>query len=203
MRTLFLLTAGIIGYLSGSVSVAVILSRRVFGGDVREQGSGNAGATNVARVFGMRAGLITLVGDVLKTVLSMFLGGLLAGAEGSAAAGAACMLGHCFPLFFQFRGGKGVSVGAAIAGYLDWRLIPIILVVFLVVYFCCRKVSLGSMLGAVTFPVTMFIFGGYPWFEFVLAGGVALLLIFQHRSNIRRLISGTESEFRPSEHKKP
>ena len=145
MRTLTLLTAGIIGYLLGSVSAAVILSRRVFGGDVRKQGSGNAGATNVARVFGMRAGLLTLAGDVLKTALSMFLGGLLAGAEGSAVAAAACMLGHCFPLYFQFHGGKGVSVGAAIATYLDWRLILIILAVFLIVYFCCRKVSLASM----------------------------------------------------------
>lgn len=197
MRILTLLTAGIVGYLLGSVSIAVILSRRFFGGDVREQGSGNAGATNVARVFGMRAGLITLAGDVLKTVLSMLIGGLLAGPEGSALAGAACLAGHCFPLFFHFHGGKGVSVGAAIALYTDWRLLVIVLAVFIILYLCFRKVSLGSMAGGVTLPIAMLILGGFAWYELALGVLVALLLVYMHRSNIRRLIDGTESDFKP------
>ena len=99
------------GYLLGSLSMSIILSRAVLGEDVRRKGSGNAGATNMARVYGLKAGALTLGGDVLKASLSMLIGWLLLGDVGLALGGIASLVGHCFPVYYNFRGGKGVSVG--------------------------------------------------------------------------------------------
>ena len=104
----------LIAYLLGSFCASIPLSRRCCGGDVRLYGSGNAGATNMARVYGLKAGLATLLLDMLKTVAAMLLGEYFMGGAGKAVAGAFCIIGHCFPLYFEFRGGKGVSVGAAL-----------------------------------------------------------------------------------------
>ena len=114
-ETLRLLLSGILGYLIGSVSLSIVLSNLLYHRDVRTQGSGNAGATNAARVFGLSAGVLTFLGDFLKTLLALWLGKLLAGENGILAAGALALLGHCFPVYFHFKGGKGVSCGAAIA----------------------------------------------------------------------------------------
>ena len=104
----------LIAYLLGSFCASIPLSKRVYGGDVREKGSGNAGATNMARVYGMKAGLATFAADAVKTVAAMLIGSKLGGVSGEAVAGAACIIGHCFPVYFSLRGGKGVSVGAAL-----------------------------------------------------------------------------------------
>ena len=190
------------GYLLGSVSVAVVLTKLLYGGDVREQGSGNAGATNVARVFGFSAGLWTLLGDVIKTLLSMFIGKLIFGDMGAAAAALGCILGHCWPVYFGFRGGKAVSVGAAIAIFLDWRLILLLVVVFFVVFFLFRRVSLSSNACAVSYPFGMLILGGFPWYEMLLACIILVLVTFKHRENIKRLIQGTEPKFKAGKSKK-
>ncbi len=184
------------GYLLGSVSVAIVLTRRK-GGDVRDKGSGNAGATNVARVYGIWVGLATLVGDGVKTALAMLLvGRLLAGEPGMAAAAFGCLLGHCFPLYFGFKGGKAVSVGAAIGICLDWRLFLIILGVFLVLAFSTKRVSVGSMAAAAAFPVGMLILGGFPWYSLALGCFITVFVIFMHRGNLQRLLKGTEPEFK-------
>lgn len=99
----------IIAYLLGSVCASIPLSKRCMGEDIRQKGSGNAGATNAARVFGLKAGLVTLALDMAKTVAAMLIGKVLAGVTGEALSGAMCIIGHCFPLYFGFRGGKGVS----------------------------------------------------------------------------------------------
>ena len=114
MNILKYLLVIVVGYLLGSLSISVILSRNVMGSDVRSHGSGNAGATNMARVFGMKAGVMTLAGDMLKALIAMWLGKLLLGDIGLAVSGIACIVGHCFPVFHDFKGGKGISVGAAI-----------------------------------------------------------------------------------------
>ncbi|MBQ6540563.1 MAG: glycerol-3-phosphate acyltransferase, partial [Oscillospiraceae bacterium] len=119
-------------YLLGSISIAVLLSRFVKHEDVREKGSGNAGATNVARVYGFKFGLATLFGDVAKTLVAALIGFLLMGKPGISIACAACIIGHCWPVFFGFKGGKGVAVGAAIIGVVDWRVLIIALGVFLI-----------------------------------------------------------------------
>ena len=187
------------GYLLGSVSFSIIFSR-LKGRDVREQGSGNAGATNMARSFGLGAGFLTLAGDFLKAVIVMAVGRALAGDWGLMAGGAACITGHCFPVFYHFRGGKGISVGAAIGLAIDWRVFVGIVAVFLIAAFLSRKVSLGSFCAAVAVIVLSLVFA-VPLPRLLLAVYAALLAIFQHRANLRRLAEGTEPDFKAAKPK--
>ena len=185
------------GYLLGSLSMSIILSRAVLGEDVRRKGSGNAGATNMARVYGLKAGALTLGGDVLKASLSMLIGWLLLGDVGLALGGIASLVGHCFPVYYNFRGGKGVSVGAAVALAIDWRVFLSIVLVFALAAFLSKKVSLGSACAAVAISITSLIFQvSTP--KLILAVFGMLLVVFQHRENIKRLINGTEPDFKPA-----
>ena len=186
----------LLGYLLGSVMVGVILTKRFFGGDVRSQGSGNAGATNVARVYGWKAGLLTLLGDALKTAAAMLLGRLLAGMTGETAAAFGCLLGHCFPLFFHFRGGKAVSVSAAIGFLFSRKLFLMLLIAFFLMFLLTRRISVCSMSAALVFPLGMLSIGGFPWYAILLGCFITVLVIFMHRANIKRLLKGTEPEFR-------
>ena len=187
----FLLIA-LISYLLGSFCASIPLSRHCCGGDVRMYGSGNAGATNMARVFGLKAGLATLLLDVLKTVIAMPLGG----EAGKAFAGAFCIIGHCCPLYFGFRGGKGVSVGAALGLMTGLPALGIIMAVFFAGAVISRKVSLGSVLAAVSLPAASWLTGAGKEMLIMNAFSAALV-VFMHRGNIARLIKGTEPDFRP------
>ena len=196
MNVLLGTLAAVLGYLLGSVSFSVLLSKRHFHTDVRTQGSGNAGATNVARVFGMRAGVVTLLCDMAKTAAAMGVGQLLCGDVGLALAGGACLIGHCWPVFFGFRGGKGVSVGAAIGLLIDWRVLLIIVAVFALGMLLTRIVSVGSMLAAFALPIASLIVGvSVP--KLVLAIFTGALVIFMHRANIGRLLRHEEAPFHP------
>lgn len=184
------------GYLLGSVSSAIIYIKKKYHVDVREEGSGNAGATNVARTHGLQAGLITLGFDMVKTALSALIGWWLLGETGVAVGCAAALTGHCWPIYFNFRGGKGVSVSACIALLLDWRFFLILLVLFFATFFLSKRVSVCSITAA----------AAYPWIYLLLHPGMSpafylclyimVLVIVFHRSNIRRLIRGEEPEFR-------
>ena len=185
----------VLGYLLGSLSVSVLLSRGVLGEDVRSKGSGNAGATNMARVYGLKAGFLTLGGDMLKALIAMWVGNLLLGDNGLAAAGIASIVGHCFPIFHSFKGGKGISVGAAIGLAIDWRVFVFIIAVFLIGAFLSRKVSLGSLCAAVAITVASLLFHvSTP--KLILAICAMCIAIYQHRGNIERLRSGTEADFK-------
>lgn len=187
----------VIGYLFGSFSVSVLISKFVLRDDVREHGSGNAGATNVARVFGMKAGLLTLAGDMLKTAAAGLLGLWLAGRTGLVVGCAGCLIGHCWPVFFRFRGGKGVAVAGAIALLLDWRLFLILAAVFFLVFALSKRVSLCSISAAVCYPIAYALLhrGMSPALWLCLL--VCVLVIFMHRDNIRRLLRGEEPKFVP------
>ena len=188
-------------YLLGSVSVSVLLTKLVFHNDVRSQGSGNAGATNVARVFGMGAGVITLFGDVAKTVIAMLIGKWLAGDTGLAVAGSACLIGHCWPVYFRFKGGKGVSVGAAVGAMIDWRIILVLVAVFFLTFAICRIVSVCSMACAVTLPLACLVLA-VPTPQLVLGILTGILVFFMHRGNLVRLFRGEEKKFKPGSRKK-
>ena len=186
----------LIAYLFGSFCASIPLSRRCCGGDVRLYGSGNAGATNMARVYGLKAGLATLLLDMLKTVAAMLLGEYFMGGAGKAVAGAFCIIGHCFPLYFGFRGGKGVSVGAALGLMTGLPVLGIIMAVFFTTAAISRKVSLGSVTAAVSLPLASWLtLAG----EEIIMMNVfsAALVVFMHRGNISRLIKGTEPDFHP------
>ena len=184
----------LIAYLLGSFCASIPLSKHVYGGDVREKGSGNAGATNMARVYGMKAGIATFVLDAVKTAAAMLIGTAIAGEAGKALAGAACIVGHCWPVYFSFRGGKGVSVGAAIGLMTGLPVFAAIIAVFFAVSLSPHKVSLGSISAAASLPIAAWLTNADTPMLLMCAFS-ALLVIFMHRSNIRRLISGTEGDF--------
>ena len=185
----------VLGYLFGSLSSSILLSRGALGGDVRTKGSGNAGATNMARVYGWGAGVLTLVCDMLKAAVSLWIGWKLMGDWGLAVGGIACMVGHCFPVFHQFKGGKGISVGAMLGLAIDWRVFVAIIVTFLIVALLTKKVSAGSIAAAVAITVFSVVFHvGTP--KILLAAVAMCIAVFQHRGNIRRLIDGTEPDFK-------
>lgn len=186
-------------YLLGSLSLSILVSGALFGKDIRTEGSGNAGATNMARVFGWGAGLLTLAGDAAKAVICMVVGNKLGGELGLALAGMGCIFGHCYPVFHHFKGGKGVSVGGVIAFGIDWRVGCCVVGAFLLGALLSKKVSFGSLLGAVAITVSTVLLGlSAP--RIALAVFSMSLCIWRHRANIKRLIAGTEPDFKA--HKK-
>lgn len=190
------LIVGIAGYLFGSINISISMSRHMERGDVRAHGSGNAGATNMARIYGMPAGVKVMLGDMLKAVAALLLGWFLIGDWGVALGGAAVMLGHCFPVFHDFRGGKGVSVGGVLGFAVDWRVGLLVVAGFLTGAFGTKKVSAGSVLGAVMITLGALLFHVSPP-KLALAVFGMLVVLFQHRENIKRLINGTEPDFKP------
>lgn len=195
MINIWLIVAAVVSYLCGSISSSVLITKYIYHMDIRTQGSGNAGATNAARVFGMKAGVMTFLGDILKTIIPMAIFGKLLGSEGLAVSGACCLIGHCWPVYFGFRGGKGVSTGAILALMVDWRIFLILVATFFLVFAICHIVSASSITVAAMFPVAAwFLHAPRPEFAMALFGG--LLVIFQHRANIGRLIRGEEKKFK-------
>ena len=183
------------GYLLGSISVSVCLSVGM-GRDVRKEGSGNAGATNMARVFGMKAGVITLLGDMVKAALAVLLGYLLLGDMGLMAGGIACIVGHCFPVFHQFKGGKGVATGLGVLVFLMPKVAGTVFLVWLVLVLLTRYVSLGSIVAAISTPLAAWYYC-YP-VAYVILGAIAgFFVVLRHKENIGRLLSGTESKIKP------
>ena len=199
----------VIAYLIGSVNFSVIISKKMAGFDVREKGSGNAGSTNVLRTVGKKAAIITLICDILKGVVSVLIAllvGWIAGESANSAivveiAALAVVIGHTFPIFFGFRGGKGVATSLGVILIVNWKIGLICLVFALALMVLTRMVSLGSISAAVLFAVlTIFIrdsyIGGINFdFSFIIFGILlAALVIFNHRSNLKRIINGTENK---------
>lgn len=183
------------GYVIGSVNAAIIISKQIIKTDVRTKGSGNAGAANVTRVFGIWAGLGTLAFDMLKMMLSMWLGAKLFGETGMAIAATSCIIGHCFPLFFAFKGGKAVAVSAGIALYMDYRLILALLAVYVTAFLLFKMASVASI-SAVTFmPVAMALIGGFSPIRYAIAAVAVIAVWVMHRSNIKRIIKKEEKRF--------
>lgn len=187
----------VLGYLLGGINGAILLSKLVEKDDVRRHGSGNAGFTNFFRNYGKRTSLLVILIDAAKAAASCLLGGWLLGkyglgTEGMLLGGLAATLGHDFPAFLSFRGGKGIVCGFAAALVTDWRVGLILLAVFALVYFLTHYVSLASVLCALGFFVSFWLF--YPGrpFVLILSGCLSALAIFLHRENIGRLVRGQE-----------
>ena len=195
MTYLYWILVPVIGYLLGSLSFSIIISCLFLGRDIRRHGSGTAGATNMTRVFGWVAGVATLTFDVLKAVAAMLIGRRLLGDAGVCLGGMAVMVGHCFPLFHHFKGGKGIATGAAIGFMIDWRVGTSIVAAFLIGALISRKVSVGSIAAAITVVPTTWIFAPRPSM-IALSVFACVLAITRHSENIRRLRAGTEPDFR-------
>ena len=196
MTAVYYALSCVLGYLLGSISISILISRHVFHQDVRQSGSGNAGATNVARVFGLGAGVLTFLGDFAKTLLAAWLGGLLGGVIGSCLGAAFALIGHCFPVYYRFRGGKAVSAGAAAALVIDWRIFVLAVAVFALAALLSKTASVSSMSAAGMVAVGTILFAPSTA-QLLLGLFTCALVLFMHRSNIRRLIAGTEPKFHP------
>ena len=207
---IFNVITAIIAYLIGSVNFSVILSKKMAGFDVREKGSGNAGSTNMLRSVGKKAAAITLICDVLKGVVAIIIAIILGNIFNDSnkelllqIAGIAVVLGHTFPIFFGFKGGKGVATSLGILLMSNWQIGLICLVFALVLMVLTRMVSLGSCMAAILFPVlTLFINEHYTVLTegksgnvyFVYSVIMAIIVLYNHRSNIKRILNGTENK---------
>ena len=212
---LLILIAAIPAYLIGGVNGALITSKHFYHKDIRKFGSGNPGLTNFYRVFG-KGGLILVIAiDVIKTIAPVIFGGWLfarysdtvlsqvwqlgwlfeVSLFGQALSGFFVVLGHCFPVFYHFKGGKGVMAVGAILLVLDWRLALISWGLFIVITALTRYVSLGAMIGGAAFPISQFIIGIGGYWELLATSMCAILVIVRHKENIKRLVKGEESKF--------
>ncbi len=194
---LCILVTVLVGYLLGNLNGAVCISNIVAHEDVRSHGSGNAGLTNFIRNYGAGKSLSVIAIDGGKAALSCIVGMLLLqpygmGLAGGAIGGAAVMLGHVYPALLGFRGGKGVLSGFFAALALDWRIALLILAVFAIAYFATQYVSLGSVLGALSFSVGFVIFHIDDWLTMLCGIFMGGLVVFMHRENIGRLLKGQE-----------
>ncbi|OGO89899.1 MAG: acyl-phosphate glycerol 3-phosphate acyltransferase [Coxiella sp. RIFCSPHIGHO2_12_FULL_42_15] len=183
----------VIAYLLGSISCAILVAKFLNLPDPRTQGSGNAGATNMLRTSGTKAGIMVLIGDVLKGIIAIVIGYLFhVKGFGLGLVGLAAVIGHIFPLFFKFKGGKGVATAAgALLAISFWTFI-FVLISWGIVLFITRFVSLASIIAGLAAPIYLLIGGNYVFFvPFAL---VSALIIWKHSSNIQRLRAGTEGK---------
>ena len=194
----------VIAYLIGSVNFSIIFSKKMAGFDVREKGSGNAGTTNMLRTVGKKAAALTLVCDILKGVISILIAKLIGNIWNNLdtallvqLAGLFVVIGHTFPVFFKFKGGKGIATSLGVLLTANWQIGLICLVFALVLMALTQMVSVGSIVAAILYPVlTIFIHqnyiedGNYVIFAIILA----VLIVFNHRENVKRILAGNENK---------
>ena len=197
----------IIAYLIGSINFSVIISKRMAGFDVREKGSGNAGTTNMLRSIGVKAAVITLLCDILKGVvvilIAILIGNIVDGLDDALLvqlAGIFVIIGHTFPIFFGFKGGKGIATSLGVLLMINWQIGLICLVFALILMAITRMVSVGSIAAAILFPVlVVFIGQNYivpvnNWSYLIFSIIIAILVLFNHRENLKRIFTGKENK---------
>jgi len=207
MNKLYLIVA-VMAYLLGSIPFGYLLVRIFRGEDIRQTGSGNIGATNVARSGAKGLGIATLVLDALKGALAVVLsayiasafnvcahGPCVAGLQLEATAALAAVIGHVFPVWLGFKGGKGVATALGVFCVLFPAAILVALAIFILVVAITRYVSLGSILGAIAFPVAAYFLQNTDALSLLLASAVSLIVVLKHHQNISRLLAGTENRF--------
>ncbi len=205
---LALVLSGVVAYLIGSVNFAIIVTRIFAHEDIRKYGSGNAGMTNVLRTLGKGPAALVTIGDFCKGALAVLISYLLLRTVGGTeppfytnyVVAVMVLLGHCFPVFYGFRGGKGILVSAGVILVLNPLILLALLAIFLVVVIASRIVSLASITVAVAYPILTLIFGlvgqdPYLLWDVLVALCVGGAVVWMHRANIRRLIDGTEHKF--------
>ncbi|MDD6567954.1 MAG: glycerol-3-phosphate 1-O-acyltransferase PlsY [Eubacterium sp.] len=209
-----LIISAVVSYLLGSLNFGIIISKSLNKDDVRSHGSGNAGSTNMLRNYGKKYAVMTIIGDMLKVAVAIIISfiivrkmGNISLAENGGAyilgidarmftksfSGLFCVLGHIFPCFFGFKGGKGVATAGGMVFMIDWRIALILLAIFAIIVLITKYVSLGSIAMAVFYPVFIFIF--YKSLPLALLSLIfTLIVLLAHRENIKKLINHTESK---------
>lgn len=210
------ISIAVISYLLGSLNFGVILSRKLEKDDVRNHGSGNAGSTNMLRNYGAKAGVLTILGDMIKVFVAIFISikiyeytpALLESNHITdvtlfvkAFSGFFCVIGHIFPCFFKFKGGKGVATSGGMVFAIDWRIALILLAIFFVVVLATKYVSLGSIIMAILYPVFMYLF--YQAVDLTIISVIfTVIVLITHRLNIKKILTKTENKVNLSKLKK-
>ncbi len=199
-QTLFsFLLVALVSYLLGCLNGAIFSSKLMSKQDVRDYGSKNAGLTNYLRTFGARGFWLVVLVDGLKGVLSGYIAMMLCGPlglrnEGVMLSVVFCIIGHCFPVFFDFKGGKGVLTSLFTVLFFDWSIAVVILAVFALTFVLSKIISLSSVFAALSFPIFVLAFR-YNTAIVLMALVAGGLVVFMHRENIKRILSGTEKKF--------
>jgi len=200
------LAVSAIAYFCGSINTAILISKKIYGYDIRDYGSGNAGMTNMFRSFGKKAGFLTLVGDSLKALISVVIGFFILGGPGQYIAGFFCMLGHVFPAYFHFKGGKGVIVSAITVLLIDPLVFLVLAALFALMFFATQIISASSITAAFFYPLVVYAFNMRKPSPIYLIFSLfmAFFVIAMHKENIHRMINKTEKKFtiRKSDKKK-
>ena len=204
---LFIISVAVViiaAYLLGSINFAIIISGKKYKQDIRDHGSKNAGMTNMMRTYGKKAAGLTLLGDALKAVAACLVGYVLIGSLGAYIAGLFCILGHIFPIFYKFKGGKGIAATAGLIIAFDWRFFVVCAVVFFSTFFITHYVSLGSLLVYLAFVIEMVVLGqlgmlsvtepAHLYEMYGISLFLAVMAYVKHIPNIKRLIKGEESK---------
>ena len=194
MQILYYILLAIGAYLMGSVSTGILVSKVMHGPNLREVGSKNTGASNVLRTMGVPAAAITFVGDILKALIPCLVGRLLLGLNGAMIGGLFAILGHNWPIFFQFKGGKGVASTCAVMLVCFWWQAIICYVIAIATIAITRFISLGSMLLVSIFAILVICTNWGNWLAMIWVVALAGLCIWRHRANIGRLLKGTEAK---------
>lgn len=202
MTLLGIVLAALCAYLMGSLNSAIIVSQLYAKEDIRNYGSGNAGMTNILRTYGKIPAAFTALGDFAKGALAVLIGRLIfyiLGIDafgGEYIAGFFALVGHLYPVYFGFRGGKGVMTSAGVIFVIHPLIFLLLGIIIIPIMFLTRIVSLGSILGAVLFPVLTFFFCGRTWsVDLLFALLMGIVVLFMHRANVKRLLNGTENRF--------
>ena len=204
------LLPAVIGYLLGSINTAVLISKTFYREDIRTKGSGNAGSTNMMRNYGRGASIATLVGDMLKTVISVGIGALLAAEAGMYIGGLFSVIGHVYPVFFGFRGGKGVASAGALILCTEPLVFLILIFMFICIVAATKFLSLGSIMCMMMYPLVLNRVymrirdpAGVPFVPTLVSFLLMVLIVAKHRENIQRLLKGKESKFAIKKSVKP
>ena len=197
----------VFAYLIGSVNFSIMISKKMAGFDVREKGSGNAGTTNMLRSVGKKAAALTLICDILKGVVAIFVAWIISKIAKDIdnillvqIAGILVIIGHTFPIFFGFKGGKGVATSLGVLLVTNWKIGLICLIFAIVIMALTKKVSMGSIGAAILLPILTLFTSAHYVIEaqgskyFVYSLILAVIVIFNHRENIKRILNGTENK---------
>lgn len=187
-------------YLLGSINFAILVSKHKYKEDIRSYGSGNGGMTNMMRTYGRKSAAITFAGDLGKAFLSVTIGCLLMGILGGYIAGLFCIIGHCFPVYYHFKGGKGVATTAMTILLLSPLTFLVLFTIFVIIVLGYKYISLGSVMCMLMYPLLLTMTDRFGPDYAVIALLIAALVIFMHRENIKRLLNRTESKFEFKKH---
>jgi len=182
-------------YLLGSINFATFISKKKYKEDIREHGSGNAGMTNMMRTYGTKAAALTLLGDFLKTVVAVLIGYAVFGTPGAYVAGIGAIIGHTWPIYYNFKGGKGVVTAITMILCTNPLLALFLLLIFVAIVLATKYISLGSIMCALLYPILLNNFGAVGIIELICCFAVVVLVVYNHRANIKRLYEGKENKF--------